>query len=105
LPEGLRRACPTWPRSRASSHPWDDKSVERLEALRTELVLDRLAVLPATRITLDFDGSVLGTGRRAEGAAVGFNKKKGRNCSYPRALGNWAGTARGPCFRAIGAHL
>jgi len=27
------------------------------------------------------------------------------NCSYPRALGNWAGTARGPCFRAIGAHL
>ena len=62
----------------------DEQSVERLEALRTELVLDRLAVLPTTRITLDFDGSVLGTGRRAEGAAVGFNKKKkGQRSYYP----------------------
>jgi len=61
----------------------DEQSVERLEALRTELVLDRLAVLPATRLTLDFDGSVLGTGRRAEGAAVGFNKKKGQRSYYP----------------------
>ena len=28
------------------------------------------------RLTLDFDGSVIGTCRSAEGTAVGFNKKK-----------------------------
>jgi len=28
------------------------------------------------RVTLDLDGSVLGTGQRAEGSAVGFNKVK-----------------------------
>lgn len=62
----------------------DNKSVERLEALRTDLVLERIAVLPDTRITLDFDGSVIGTGRRAEGTAVGFNKvKKGQRSYYP----------------------
>jgi hypothetical protein len=30
--------------------------------------------LSLARVTLDFDGSVLGTGRYAEGTAVGFNK-------------------------------
>jgi len=36
------------------------------------------------RITLDFDGSVLSTGRFAEGTAVGFNnKKKGQRSYYP----------------------
>jgi hypothetical protein len=36
------------------------------------------------RITLDFDGSVLSTQRRAEGTAVGFNqKKKGARSYYP----------------------
>ena len=28
------------------------------------------------RLTLDFDGSVIGTPRMAEGTAVGYNKKK-----------------------------
>jgi hypothetical protein len=36
------------------------------------------------RVTLDFDGSVIGTGRYAEGTAVGFNrKKKGQRSYYP----------------------
>ncbi|MCA9200495.1 MAG: IS1380 family transposase, partial [Planctomycetales bacterium] len=47
-------------------------------------MLDRLAELALPRITLDFDGSVLSTKRRAEGTAVGFNKKKkGARSYYP----------------------
>ena len=35
-------------------------------------------------MTLDYDGSVLSTGRHAEGTAVGFNKKKkGARSYYP----------------------
>jgi Transposase DDE domain group 1 len=41
------------------------------------------AIAPA-RLTLDFDGSVLGTCGLAEGTAVGFNrKKKGQRSYYP----------------------
>jgi hypothetical protein len=59
-------------------------SVERIRRLCRELVLDRLVALALPRLTLDFDGSVLGTGRRAEGTAVGFNKKKkGQRGYYP----------------------
>ena len=37
-----------------------------------------------SRVTLDFDGSVIGTGKSAEGTAVGFNrKKKGQRSYYP----------------------
>jgi len=62
----------------------DLASVEKLEGLRAELVLERVAALPCKRITLDFDGSVIGTGRRAEGVAVGYNKlKKGQRAYYP----------------------
>ena len=64
----------------------DAQSVERLEGLVGELVLDRLGELPVGPITLDFDGSVIGTRRRAEGVAVGFNKrKKGQRSYYPLA--------------------
>jgi hypothetical protein len=36
------------------------------------------------RVTMDFDGSVLSTGRHAEGTAIGFNKKKkGARSYYP----------------------
>ncbi len=39
--------------------------------------------LPA-RLMLDFDGSLIGTTRRAEGTAVGYNrKKKGKRSYYP----------------------
>ena len=46
------------------------------------LVLERLACLGLKRITVDFDGSVLSTGRFAEGTAVGFNRKKKGQRSY-----------------------
>jgi hypothetical protein len=48
------------------------------------MVLDRLISVAPARITLDFDGSVQSTKRRAEGTAVGFNrKKKGARSYYP----------------------
>lgn len=62
----------------------DAKSVANLRALLRELLFERLANLALPRITLDFDGSVLSTTRRAEGTAVGFNrKKKGARSYYP----------------------
>ena len=62
----------------------DEKSVDALQKLMTDMVIDRLVRLNLARITLDFDGSVIGTGRYAEGTAVGFNKKKkGQRSYYP----------------------
>jgi hypothetical protein len=58
--------------------------VDKLRRLLRELVLKRLTALRLTLVTLDFDGSVQSTGRHAEGAAVGFNKKKkGARSYYP----------------------
>jgi len=60
------------------------QSVGKLQALLTDLVLDRLLALQLVTVTLDFDGSVLSTGRFAEGTAVGFNRKKqGQRSYYP----------------------
>lgn len=62
----------------------DKKAVKGLRAVSRALVLDRLRALAAARVTLDFDGSVLGTCRMAEGTAVGYNrKKKGQRSYYP----------------------
>jgi len=62
----------------------DDRSVKQIQDLNSHLVLSRLAALALNRITLDFDGSVIGTGRFAEGTAIGFNKKKkGQRSYYP----------------------
>jgi hypothetical protein len=62
----------------------DEKSIEQLRGLLRRLVIDRLRELALARVTLDFDGSVQSTGRRAEGTAVGFNKKKkGARSYYP----------------------
>jgi hypothetical protein len=62
----------------------DQSSVEHLRALLGERVLDRLSALEIGRVTLDFDGSVIGTNRHAEATAVGFNKKKkGQRSYYP----------------------
>jgi len=62
----------------------DEESVKRLHGLLRDRVVKRLATLGLRRVTLDFDGSVLGTGRFAEGTAVGFNrKKKGQRSYYP----------------------
>lgn len=58
--------------------------LDSLGTLCRDLVLLRLAQEGVPRVTLDFDGSVLSTGKRAEGAAVGFNKKKkGARSYYP----------------------
>lgn len=62
----------------------DDGAVERLRDESRYLVLERLEALKPARLTADFDGTVLSTGRRAEGTAVGFNKhKKGQRSYYP----------------------
>lgn len=62
----------------------DQASVDKLRRLLTEMVLERLVSLPIARLTLDFDGSVQSTKRRAQGTAVGFNKKrKGVRSYYP----------------------
>jgi len=62
----------------------DATSVEKVRALSTGLVLERLQRENFARLTLDFDGSVLSTKGHAEGSAVGFNKvKKGARSYYP----------------------
>jgi hypothetical protein len=62
----------------------DPLSLTSLRQLIRQMVLQGLAVLGLRRLTLDFDGSVIGTGRSAEGTAVGFNrKKKGQRSYYP----------------------
>ena len=62
----------------------DAKSVVHLRALLRELIFHRLRQLGLARVTLDFDGSVQSTARRAEGTAVGYNKKKkGARSYYP----------------------
>ncbi|MBK1877448.1 IS1380 family transposase [Pelagicoccus mobilis] len=62
----------------------DGVSVSRLQAQSRDVVLERAAVEGFATVTLDFDGSVISTGRRAEGSAAGFNrKKKGARSYYP----------------------
>lgn len=60
------------------------ESVENLRRFLRTRVLDGLRTFQPVRVTLDFDGSVQSTQRRAEGTAVGFNKKKkGARSYYP----------------------
>jgi hypothetical protein len=62
----------------------DATSVNHLRRLLREMLLARLVQLRPARLTLDFDGSVQSTRRRAEGTAVGYNKKrKGARSYYP----------------------
>jgi len=62
----------------------DQQSVDKLRRLLSDMVLDRIASLALPRVTLDFDGSVQSTKRKAQGTAVGFNKKKkGARSYYP----------------------
>jgi len=62
----------------------DGRSVEHVRRLLREMLLERLGSLGLTRVTLDFDGSVVSTRRHAEGTAVGFNKtRKGARSYYP----------------------
>lgn len=62
----------------------DQRAVKAQRELSRSLVLARLKELALPRVTLDFDGSVLGTTRWAQGTAVGYNKKKkGQRSYYP----------------------
>lgn len=62
----------------------DEEAVTGCRGVSRNLVLDRLETEQLARVTLDFDGSVLSTGRHAEGTAIGFNKKKkGARSYYP----------------------
>ena len=80
---GLKRLpdASTLSRSLASA---DERSVGKVRIESRHLVMERLAMERCSTVTLDFDGSVLSTGRHAEGTAVGFNKKKkGARSYYP----------------------
>ena len=62
----------------------DRPSVENVRHLSREYVVSRLQVEKLSRVTLDFDGSVISTGKFAEGTAVGYNnKRKGERSYYP----------------------
>jgi hypothetical protein len=62
----------------------DKTSVQGERAVIRGVVLNRLKTIAPPRVTLDFDGSVQGTNRKAQGTAVGFNKKKkGQRSYYP----------------------
>jgi hypothetical protein len=62
----------------------DAKALTGLREYNREQVIWRLIDEHLPRVTLDFDGTVLSTGRRAEGSAVGFNKtKRGARSYYP----------------------
>ena len=62
----------------------DEGSVAKVRNESRRLVMERLARERFSRVTLDYDGSVLSTGRHAEGTAVGFNRKrKGARSCYP----------------------
>ena len=62
----------------------DNQCVDNLRQFNRQRILARLGELGLPRITLDFDGTVLSTGRFAEGTAIGFNrKKKGQRSYYP----------------------
>ncbi|MCP4271365.1 MAG: IS1380 family transposase [Gammaproteobacteria bacterium] len=62
----------------------DQESIEEIRQICRWLVIERVKGSRLLRLTFDFDGSVLSTSRKAEGTAVGFNKKKkGQRSYYP----------------------
>jgi Transposase DDE domain group 1 len=68
-------------RSLARTDRW---SLENVRLLSREYVVSRLEAEKFSRVTLDFDGSVISTGKMAEGTAVGYNnKRKGERSYYP----------------------
>jgi hypothetical protein len=80
---GLRRIPHVSTVSRALMRV-DRQGVAKVQQFSREMVLERLARESLARVTLDFDGSVISSGRYAEGLAVGYNaKKKGQRSYYP----------------------
>jgi hypothetical protein len=64
---------------------FDGRSIDNLRGLLREIVAKRAVAASPSRLTLDFDGSVISTKARGiEGTAVGYNtKKKGARSYYP----------------------
>jgi hypothetical protein len=80
---GLRRLPHVSTMSRALMRA-DRIAVAKVQQLNRNLVLSLLQRESLARVTLDFDGSVISSGRYAEGLAVGYNaKKKGQRSYYP----------------------
>lgn len=80
---GLHR-LPSVPTISRMLAEFDEQSIDKQREVNRQLVLGRLQQVKFRTITLDFDGSVLSASRRAEGTAVGFNKKKkGARSYYP----------------------
>lgn len=77
------KALPSVPTMSRMLDRCDTRSVSSLHAQSRDLVLERLGEEKLATVTLDFDGSVISTGRKAEGVAAGFNKKKGMRSYYP----------------------
>ncbi|MCB9870971.1 MAG: IS1380 family transposase [Planctomycetes bacterium] len=62
----------------------DERVVTNMRKLIRSLVIERVKINSPSRVTIDFDGSVISTkSRRTEGTAVGYNKKKGQRSYYP----------------------
>jgi hypothetical protein len=62
----------------------DEAAVRMQRQVLRETVGARLKLIAPARVTCDFDGSVSGTNRKAQGSAVGYNKKKkGQRSYYP----------------------
>jgi hypothetical protein len=80
---GLRKLPDVSTISRSLS-AMESEGVEKIRALLRSLVVEGLKRENLYRLTFDFDGSVQSTKGRAEGTAVGFNKKKkGARSYYP----------------------
>ena len=63
---------------------FDEPTLDLFHEYNSSLVTERLQKERLSRVTIDFDGSVLSTNRHAEATAVGFNKKKkGQRSYYP----------------------
>jgi len=62
----------------------DATGILKLRQLCREMCLTRLQALRLSRVTVDFDGSVISTGRVAEARRLGSTrKKKGQRSYYP----------------------
>ena len=57
----------------------DEKSVAKVRRESRHLIMERLTQERFSRVTLDYDGSVLVTGRHAEGTAVGRRRVSSPN--------------------------
>ncbi|NRB42191.1 MAG: hypothetical protein HRU20_27600 [Pseudomonadales bacterium] len=64
----------------------DASSISDLHNLLRQLVVNRLRHLALESITLDFDGSVIGTGKHAEGAPSVLTARKNVNAVITRCF-------------------